>query len=143
MPTLSFHNSLSHSSLFPHIQDTFACVHVWNMTSYKTVLWLDSDMLVVDSLAPLLSRAEELRPPQSAEPGPRIGVSYDWDWWLFISQYNHEPGMGGYWSGFNSGVFLIRPGMFAVIAIRSFLCCTLYYRCGGVFVPSKPAPAAW
>ena len=91
------------------------------MTSYKTVLWLDSDMLVVDSLAPLLSRAEELRPPQSAEPGPRIGVSYDWDWWLFISQFNHEPGMGGYWSGFNSGVFLIRPGMFDNIIIMLYL----------------------
>ena len=51
------------------------------------------------------------------EPGPRIGVSYDFNWWFFISQYGHEPDMGGYWSGFNSGVFLIRPGRYISIVI--------------------------
>ena len=85
------------------------------MTSYTTVLWLDSDVMVVDTLAPLLSRGKELMPPYSSEPGPRIGVSYGYDWWLFISRYKHEPAdMGGLWSSFNSGVLLIRPGKYIV-----------------------------
>ena len=65
-------------------------------------------------MAPLLSRAEELMPPYSSEPGPRIGVSYGFDWWLFISRYKHEPDKGALWGSFNSGVILIRPGKYVV-----------------------------
>ena len=91
-------------------QDTFAKLHVWNMTQYKTVLWLDSDMMVVKSLAPLLAKADQLQSPSSAAPGARIGVSYDFNWWWYIAEHGKEAEAGSWWDSFNSGVFLIRPG---------------------------------
>ena len=33
-------------------------LYVWNMTQYSTLLWLDSDTLVVRSLHSLLARAD-------------------------------------------------------------------------------------
>ena len=64
-------------------------------------------MLVVKSLDALLAKAEQLVPPASRDPGPRIGVSFDFDWWLFRSRYGRDPdmGVGGYWSGLKVGCF--------------------------------------
>ena len=45
--SLTFKYTLSHSKLF-----------VWNMTQYDTVLWLDSDTLVADSLHRIFRRAD-------------------------------------------------------------------------------------
>ena len=43
--------------------------------------WVDSDSLAVSSLQPLLAQADRLEEPGSARPGPRIGASYDGEWW--------------------------------------------------------------
>ena len=46
--TISFDQyTLSHSKLF-----------VWNMTQYDTVLWLDSDTVVADSLHTIFAKAD-------------------------------------------------------------------------------------
>ena len=47
----------------------------------QVVAWVDSDSLVVSSLRPLLAQADRLPEPGSARPGPRIGASYDGEWW--------------------------------------------------------------
>ena len=41
----------------PQYTLSYSKLFVWNMTSYKAVLWLDSDCLVVRSLHPVLARA--------------------------------------------------------------------------------------
>ena len=57
------------------------------------VAWVDSDSLVVSSLRPLLAQADRLPEPGSARPGPRIGASYDGEWWddVIYRRYIQAP----------------------------------------------------
>jgi len=71
---------------FPRFIDQFSKLNVWNMIQYDRILYMDSDCLVVGTLEELLS----------IELGDSLWVTRD------IS--------GGRWvSGFNMGVFMIRP----------------------------------
>ena len=73
--------------VFPRFADQFTKLHLWRLVEYERVVYLDSDCVVVGSLAPLLRQ----------DLGDKaIGVSRD------IS--------GGVWqAGFNMGVFVIKP----------------------------------
>jgi hypothetical protein len=72
---------------FPRFRDQFTKLHLWGMTMYKTILYLDSDTLAVNSIDGLLL----------SDLGDRdIGVARDI--------------RGGKWCDtFNMGVFLINP----------------------------------
>jgi hypothetical protein len=72
---------------FPRFRDQFTKLHIWGMTMYKTILYLDSDTLAVKSIDGLLR----------SDLGDRdIGVARDI--------------RGGKWCDtFNMGVFLINP----------------------------------
>jgi len=93
----------------PMYHYTYHKIHVWNQTQYTAALWLDSDTMAVGSLDPLLARYTELAPPGSPQHDmPRLGVSYDRDWWTAVVERGAgRP--GGAEDSFNSGVMLIRP----------------------------------
>ena len=42
----------------PHYALSYSKLFVWNMTQYDTVLWLDSDTLVADSLHTIFLKAD-------------------------------------------------------------------------------------
>merc|ERR1711994_203835 len=100
------------------------------MTQYSTLLWLDSDTLVVRSLHSLLARADRsmsyttlnrfkcswyfahrLVSPLDPRPGPRIGMVHDCDFYHYFLDHGTYPDeeVKGY-AYSNSGVFLIKPG---------------------------------
>jgi len=73
---------------FPRFREQFTKLHVWKMTSYDTLIYLDSDTIVIGNLDDLLS--SELTVPH------RIGAARDFG--------------GGRWRNtFNMGVFFIKP----------------------------------
>ena len=74
--------------------------------------WVDSDSLVVSSLHTLLAQADRLEDPGSARPGPRIGASYDGEWWDEVINRGNIPTPGSIKDKFNAGVFIIKPGKF-------------------------------
>ena len=89
---------------------SFSKLFVWNMTQYETVLWLDSDTLVVQSLTKVFSKANALLSPKDSRAGPRLGMVHDCEYY-----YHHantglwpEPGTPGDYA--NSGVILLKPG---------------------------------
>ena len=79
------------------------------------VAWIDSDSLVVSSLQPLLAQADRLEDPGSARPGPRIGASYDVIWYRVVIGRGMIPTPGSLQDAFNSGVFIIKPGVYSVL----------------------------
>ena len=42
----------------PHYALSYSKLFVWNMTQYETILWLDSDTLVAESLTNVFEKAE-------------------------------------------------------------------------------------
>ena len=102
---------------------------VWNMTQYSSVLWLDSDTLVVASLHTLLhhtvTRCGNIAPlgqpstavcarllrPSDPRPGPRLGMVRDCEYYFALERGDqHRPGQGAEGDFSNSGVILLRPG---------------------------------
>ena len=102
---------------------------VWNMTQYSSVLWLDSDTLVVASLHTLLhhtvTRCGNIAPlgqlstavcarllrPSDPRPGPRLGMVHDCEYYFALERGDqHRPGQGTVGDFSNSGVILLRPG---------------------------------
>ena len=77
---------------------------VWNMTQYSSVLWLDSDTLVVASLHTLLhhtvTRCGNIAPlgqlstavcarllrPSDPRPGPRLGMVRDCEYYFALDR---------------------------------------------------------
>ena len=82
------------------------------MTQYSAALWLDSDTLAVRSLHPVLELVSRIAPPGSEEPGPRIGASYDGEWWDQVIYKGEVPKRGSVRDDINTGVFVIKPGGF-------------------------------
>ena len=80
------------------------------MTQYERLVWVDSDSLVVNSLQPLLAQADRLEDPGSQRPGPRIGASYDGEWWDQVIYKGETPTPGSVRDDINTGVFVIKPG---------------------------------
>ena len=80
------------------------------MTQYERLVWVDSDSLVVASLQPLLAQADRLEDPGSQRPGPRIGASYDGEWWDQVIYKGEIPTPGSVRDDINTGVFVIKPG---------------------------------
>ena len=95
-------------------RDSFGKLHVWNMTQYERLVWVDSDSLAVSSLHPLLDLADRLEEPGSERPGPRIGASYDGEWWDSVIYKGETPAAGSVRDDINTGVFLIKPGGFTL-----------------------------
>ena len=93
-------------------QDSFGKLHVWNMTQYERLAWVDSDSLAVSSLHPLLEQADRLEEAGSERPGPRIGASYDGEWWDQVIYKGEVPKRGSVRDDINTGVFVIKPGGF-------------------------------
>ena len=75
---------LDESGTFGRFQDQFTKLHAWGMTAYKTLLYLDSDTLVMRSIDDLSSTLQQILAWQ--------GITLE------------ESG-----STFNMGVFLIHP----------------------------------
>ena len=73
--------------------------------------WVDSDSLAVSSLHPLLAQAGRLEDPGSVRPGPRIGASYDGEWWDSVIYRGERPALGSPRDDINTGVFIIKPGV--------------------------------
>ena len=109
------------------------------MTQYETILWMDSDTLVVRlfagviivlifkvlikfsnvlrsffvlynrSLHHLLSLENKLIRPGSGGPGPRIGASYDGEYYRYLLNKGMTPPAGSVDDDINTGVFIIKP----------------------------------
>ena len=75
---------------------------------------MDSDTMVVSSLQPLLAQAERLEEPGSTRPGPRIGASYAAQWYNEVISRGKRPTLGSTQDAFNTGVFIIKPGVYSV-----------------------------
>jgi hypothetical protein len=72
---------------FPRFRDQFSKLHLWNMTEYDRVLYLDSDTLCVGSIIPLLEMNISTKP-------------------LWVARDIRDS----IWQdGFNMGVFMITP----------------------------------
>ena len=78
---------LNEKQTFGRFRDQFTKLHVWGMTTYDTLLYLDSDTLVLGPIDGLL---------RTNLDGKRIGAARDY-------------GAGKWRPGFNMGVFLIHP----------------------------------
>ena len=79
----------------------------------KVLAWVDSDSLVVSSLHSLLAQADRLEEPGSARPGPRIGASYDGEWYDDVIYRGRVPALGSPRDDINTGVFIIKPGVYS------------------------------
>ena len=77
--------------------------------------WVDSDSLAVSSLQPLLAQADRLEEPGSERPGPRIGASYDGEWYDDVIYRRKIPTLGTPRDDINTGVFIIKPGVYSLI----------------------------
>ena len=102
------------------LKDAFGKLHVWNMTQYERLVWMDSDTLAVSSLHPLLDLAERLEDPASQRAGPRIGGSYDGGWYRHLIYNGTIPTPGSVRDYINTGVFVIKPGWFLHCVRLSF-----------------------
>ena len=76
------------------VEDGFSKLHIWNMTAYSRVMFMDSDILPTRDVGLMLERADLLMEPRSKEKGPRIIPSLT---------------MGGGHGQMNTGLFIIRP----------------------------------
>ena len=85
----------------------------------QVLAWVDSDSLVVSSLQPLLAQADRLEEPGSARPGPRIGASYDGEWYNDVIYTGRIPTLGSTRDDINTGVFIIKPGTISSISLVS------------------------
>ena len=90
---------------------SFSKLFVWNMTQYETVLWLDSDTLVVQSLTKVFSKADELLSLRDPRAGPRLGMVHDWGYFTHHANTGLWPAMGSPEDYSNSGVMLLKPGL--------------------------------
>ena len=81
----------------------------------QVLAWLDSDSLAVSSLQPLLAQADRLEDPGSARPGPRIGASYDGEWYNEVIYRGKVPTRGSPRDDINTGVFIIKPGLYSLL----------------------------
>ena len=82
--------------LFPSVRlaDTFSKLHIWNMTAYARIMWIDSDVMVTKDIGHMLEYAEQLVEPRSGAKGPRLIPSLT---------------MGGGHGSINTGLFIIKP----------------------------------
>ena len=80
----------------------------------QVLVYMDSDTLVVSSLQPLLAQADRLEDPGSARPGPRIGASYDGEWYNEVIYRGKVPTLGSSRDDINTGVFIIKPGVYSL-----------------------------
>ena len=97
------------------------------MTQYDSLLWLDSDTVVADSLHTIFLKVDgwgikylliyyreyinRLMSPTDTSPGPRIGMSYDRDYYAHFLEHGRYPPLDvKFYADSNSGVFLIKPG---------------------------------
>ena len=53
----------------PHYALSYSKLFVWNMTQYDTLLWLDSDTLVAESLTLVFQKADRWAGLEINEPG--------------------------------------------------------------------------
>ena len=81
---------LDEAGTFERFRDQFTKLHLWGMTVYKTILYMDSDTIVVQSITDLLKIQLD---------GKRIGAARDF-------------GAGEWRPTFNMGVFLIHPNIY-------------------------------
>ena len=81
----------------------------------QVLAYMDSDTMVVSSLQPLLAQAERLEEPGSARPGPRIGASYAAQWYDEVISRGKRPTLGSTQDAFNTGVFIIKPGVYSIL----------------------------
>ena len=81
----------------------------------QVLAWVDSDSLVVSSLQPLLAQADRLEEPGSERPGPRIGASYDGEWYNEVIYRGKVPTLGSSRDDINTGVFIIKPGVYSLL----------------------------
>ena len=93
-----------------YFEMSFGKLFVWNMTQYETVLWLDSDTLVVQSLTNVFSKADALLSAKDAGPGPRLGMVHDCEYYLHHANTGLWPAPGSPEDYANSGVILLKPG---------------------------------
>ena len=77
-----------------YTDDSFSKLHIWNMTAYSRILWIDSDIMPTQDVGPLLEKADSLISPRSSKMGPRIVPSLS---------------MGGGTTMMNMGLFIIKP----------------------------------
>ena len=80
------------------------------MTQYETVLWLDSDTLVVQSLNKVFSKADALLSPKDSRAGPRLGMVHDCEYYFDHANIGQWPAPGSPGDYANSGVILLKPG---------------------------------
>merc|ERR1711935_128918 len=57
---------------FARLGDTFSKLHIWNMTAYARIMWIDSDVMVTKDIGHMMEYSEKLVEPRSGEQGPRI-----------------------------------------------------------------------
>ena len=86
-----------------------------SLLTVKVLAWVDSDSLVVSSLHSLLAQADRLEEPGSARPGPRIGASYDGEWYDDVIYRGRVPALGSPRDDINTGVFIIKPGVYSFL----------------------------
>ena len=89
---------------------SFGKLFVWNMTQYKTVLWLDSDTLVVQSLTKVFSKADTLLSAKDSMAGPRLGMVHDCEYYFHHANTGLWAAQGSPEDYANSGVILLKPG---------------------------------
>ena len=56
--------------VIPRYRDTFSKLHAWRLTAYDSLLFLDSDTLVVGDIEPLLGMSGLLAAPGGGRAGP-------------------------------------------------------------------------
>ena len=103
-----------------YFEMSFSKLFVWNMTQYETVLWLDSDTLVVKSLTEVFSKADALLSPKDSRPGPRLGMVHDCEYYYHHASTGLWPAPGSPEDYANSGVILLKPGHYRM-SIRKFM----------------------
>ena len=80
------------------------------MTQYESVLWLDSDTLVVQSLTYVFSKADSLYSPNDLRRGPRVGMAHGCKYFHHHYETGLWPATGSPEDYTNSGVILLKPG---------------------------------
>ena len=89
---------------------SYSKMFIWNMTQYETVLWLDSDTLVVQSLTNVFNQADDIFSPKDLRPGPRLGMVHGCKYCRHHYKTGLWPAMGSPEEYSNSGVMLLKPG---------------------------------
>ena len=119
-----------------YFEMSFSKLFVWNMTQYETVLWLDSDTLVVQSLNKVFSKADALLSPKDSRAGPRLGMVHDCEYYFHHANTGLWPAPGSPGDYANSGVILLKPGHYW--AIKSLLSLLVCYRPKRVSLHAEP-----